>query len=331
MRRSILLSFAVVVGALTAAAMPAHAGHLSSGEAARLLHAAVAGPAALPTDSPVPTPRPVFSLRLPPDVFLPRDASPDTDRATAASPTPSLFAGLTMLAQQTAAGGGAAQAGVPTPHAVTSQTTTADAQKASFMKVLQYSVQLIFYEHVMRVAAQPFTRAELKGPFWRDYIRSVKMPTQWGDGDSWEVNYIGHSLHGSAGVRLWLAQREPDYIGKGNKHYWKSIGRAFLFGTLFSLQFEIGPLSEASIGNVGLHEGRSGWVDHVVTPIGSVLWTMYEDTVDKYVLTWIDKHVPFVIAKAAARMILCPAWMLANVGMNRVPWDRPGRPITFGK
>jgi hypothetical protein len=69
-------------------------------------------------------------------------------------------------------------------------------------------LQLIFCKrHAGRV--QPFTRAELKGPFWKDYYRSVKMPQQWGDGDSWQVNYIGHSMHGSAGVRLWLAQREP--------------------------------------------------------------------------------------------------------------------------
>jgi hypothetical protein len=202
-------------------------------------------------------------------------------------------------------------------------------KKASFMKVLQYSVQLIFYEHVMRVAVQPFTRAELDGPFWRDYINSVKMPKKWGDLDSWEVNYIGHSMAGSSGVRLWLVQREPNHLGNGNKHYWKAMFRGFLFSILFSEQFEIGPLSEASIGNVGLREGRTGWTDHIVTPFGAVLWTMYEDAVDKWVLTWIEKHVPLNMAKVAARLILCPGWMLANIGMNRLPWDRPGRPLSF--
>jgi hypothetical protein len=225
----------------------------------------------------------------------------------------------------------ASEGQVPRPGAVPPALQVDSPERAGFMRVLRYSLQLIFYEHVMRVAVQPFTRAELDGPFWRDYIKSVKMPKQWGDGDSWEVNYIGHSMHGSAGVRLWLDQREQDYQGNGKAHYWKAMGRAFLFGTLFSLQFEIGPLSEASIGNVGLREGRTGWVDHVVTPIGSVVWTMYEDAVDKYVLTWIEKHVPFNMAKVAARMILCPAWMLANVGQNRLPWARANRPLTFVK
>ena len=224
------------------------------------------------------------------------------------------------------------QAGVPTPQGTAAKPPGEEPfQKARFTKVLQYSIQLIFYEHVMRVAVQPFTRAELKGPFWRDYLNSVKIPKQWNDGDSWEVNYIGHSMHGSAGVRLWLSQREPDYQGNGKKKYWAAMTRAFLFGALFSEQFEIGPLSEAAIGNVGLREGRTGWVDHIITPFGSVAWTMYEDAVDKYVIQFIEKHVPFVMAKAAARMILCPAWMLANVGQNRVPWDRPGRPLAFGR
>jgi len=291
MRFALCLSMVWVSALGLASPSPALANGVLWGQAAGLVQDALAT-----TAPPQPDP-PVLNLRLPRDLFLPREPAP--------------------------------QGAVPTPHAKAQPQALADFKPAPFMKVLQYSVQLIFYEHVMRVAVQPFTRAELKGPFWKDYIRSVKMPKQWNDGDSWEVNYIGHSMHGSAGVRLWLAQREPLHMQRGKKGYWGALGRAALFGALFSEQFEIGPLSEASIGNVGLHEGRTGWVDHVITPVGSVVWTMYEDAVDKYVLTFIEKHVPFVIAKAAARMILCPAWMLANVGMNRVPWDRDGRPITF--
>ena len=223
------------------------------------------------------------------------------------------------------------QGQIPPPRPQAARPPLPDVKPASFTKMLQYSLQLIFYEHVMRIATQPFTRAELEGPFWLDYHRSVKMPQQWDDGDSWEVNYIGHSMHGSAGVRLWLAQREPLHMERKGKEYWKAMGRAGLFGLLFSEQFEIGPMSEASIGNVGMHPGRTGWVDHVITPLGSIGWTMYEDAMDKYVLTWVEKHVPFAIAKAAARMIACPAWMMANIGMNRVPWSRDNRPLTFGK
>ena len=149
------------------------------------------------------------------------------------------------------------QGAVPTPQTKPSDQPSPEFRKAKFSKVLQYSIQLIFYKHVMRVTVQPFTRAELDGPFWKDYMRSVKMPKKWGDGDSWEVNYLGHSMSGSSGVRLWLNQREPEYHAHGKKEYWKAMGRAFLFSILYSEQFEIGPLSEASIGNVGLRRQRS--------------------------------------------------------------------------
>jgi len=199
---------------------------------------------------------------------------------------------------------------------------------ARISKVVQYALELTFYEHVMRVAAQNFTRQELKGPFFEDWFDSVHVPHKWNDGDSWEVNYLGHAIHGSAAARIWLDQREPKPTSKSQ--YFKSLSHAFLFSLLFSVQYEIGPLSEASIGNVGIHTQDTGWVDHVWTPCGAVAWAMAEDGIDKYFLTWVDKHVPFLMARAAARMILNPGRMLANVSMNRTPWYRADRNIGAG-
>jgi hypothetical protein len=221
-----------------------------------------------------------------------------------------------------------AQGGAPTPHAISADQSTVTFKPTKFLTVLRYSLQLTFYEHVMRVAAQDFTRQELGGPFFRDWFDSVHMPKKWGDLDSWQVNYLGHAIHGSAATRIWLDQREPKPTSKSQ--YLKSYGRAFLFTIVFSEQYEIGPMSEASIGNVGLREGRTGWVDHIWTPIGGVLWAMAEDAIDKYFLAFVDEHVPFVMARAAARMILNPGRMLANVGQNRTPWSRPDRPLTAG-
>jgi len=199
---------------------------------------------------------------------------------------------------------------------------------AKISKVLLYGLELTFYEHVMRVAAQNFTRSELKGPFFEDWFDSVHVPHKWNDGDSWQVNYLGHAIHGAAAVRIWMDQREPKATSKGQ--YLKSMSHAFLFSVLFSVQYEIGPLSEASIGNVGIHTADTGWVDHIWTPCGAVLWAMAEDGIDKYALTWVDKHVPFLMARAAARMILNPGRMLANVSMNRTPWYRADRNIGAG-
>lgn len=190
-------------------------------------------------------------------------------------------------------------------------------------RMIYFALQLTFYKHVMSVATQDFTRKELKGKFWREYVDSLHLPQRWGDKDGWEVNYIGHAISGGAFTRIWMEHREPKATTKSQ--YFKSLGRAMIFTAIFSTQYEMGPLSEASISNIGLNPNDLGWTDYVWTPIGAVLWTMAEDAIDKYVLTYIDKHVPFVLAKAAARMILNPSRLLANIGMNRSPWSRTAR------
>lgn len=215
------------------------------------------------------------------------------------------------------------QGGVPTPHPTYANQSQQLFQPAKLTKVIQYGLQLTFYEHVMRVATQEFTRQQLKGPFWQDYINSVHVPEHWHDKDGWEVNYLGHAIHGGAFSRIWIEQREPKAETK--TQYLKQVGRAFIYTAIFSLQYEIGPMSEASIGNVGLNPNDDGWVDLIWTPCGSVLWTMAEDAIDKYGITWVEKHVPFMMAKAAARMIGNPSRMLANVSQNRTPWSRPDR------
>jgi hypothetical protein len=195
-------------------------------------------------------------------------------------------------------------------------------------KVFLYSLQLMSYEQLMRVATQADSRSELGGPFFKDWFDSVHLPRKWGDGDHWQVNYIGHAIHGAAAARIWLDHRERRATTKAE--YLRSMGRALVFTTIFSELFENGPISEASIGNVTRRAERTGWVDHVWTPVGGVLWAMAEDAIDKYVLAQIDKRVPSLLARAAARMILNPGRMLANVAQNRVPWHRRDRPIALG-
>ena len=194
---------------------------------------------------------------------------------------------------------------------------------AKISRVFVYALQMTFYEHVLRVLSQDFTRQQLKGKFWPEYFDSVHVPQKWGDKDHWQVNYIGHAISGGSFARIWMTQREPRTTTA--PQYFKALGRALIFTSICSIQYEMGPMSEASIGNVGLNPDDLGWNDYIWTPIGGVLWTMGEDAIDKYALTWIDKHVPFMMAKAAARMILNPSRMLANIGMNRTPWSRYDR------
>ena len=117
-------------------------------------------------------------------------------------------------------------------------------------------------EHGIRLLEQK-TRDELDGPFFRDYARSIKIPRTWEDGDGWPVNYLGHPAHGAAAGFIWLDHEDGAHDPRlgFSKEYRASRGRATAWAAVYSLQFEFGPLSEASIGNVGMHPSteKDGW------------------------------------------------------------------------
>jgi hypothetical protein len=191
------------------------------------------------------------------------------------------------------------------------------------------SLRLLMMEHTTRVAFQAKTRRELGGPFFKDYMRSVKIPDTWGDGDGWAVNYVGHPIHGAAAGFIWLdhedGAHDPD-LGF-SKAYWASRGRAAAWAAGYSLQFEFGPFSEASIGNVGLRHGTTGWVDHVVTPAGALAFMVAEDALDRYLLVRIESWTGNRFLRAAARVALNPSRALSNGAQGRVPWSRPVRSL----
>jgi hypothetical protein len=99
------------------------------------------------------------------------------------------------------------------------------------------------------------------------------------------------------------------------------------FAASYSLQFEIGPLSEASIGNVGMRPETTGWVDHVITPVGAFGFIVAEDAVDKYFVQWVEQHTSNPLARAALRILFNPGRALANGASGRTPWYRADRPL----
>jgi hypothetical protein len=189
------------------------------------------------------------------------------------------------------------------------------------------SFRLLMLEHSTRIAFQQKTRRELVGPFFGDYLRSVRMPQTWNDGDSWGVNYIGHPIHGAAAGYIWLdhedGTHDPD-IGF-SKEYWTSRARATAWAAVYSVQFEFGPFSEASIGNVGLRPNTTGWVDHVVTPVGALGFMVAEDALDRYLVVKIESWTGNRLLRALARTALNPSRTLSNTAQGRAPWWRPAR------
>jgi hypothetical protein len=191
------------------------------------------------------------------------------------------------------------------------------------------SLRLLLLEHSTRIAFQAKTRRELGGPFFGDYVRSVKFPKTWEDGDTWPINYIGHPIHGAAAGFVWLDHEDGAHdptLGFSNE-YWASRGRAVAWAAGYSLQFEIGLLSEASIGNVGLRPETTGCVDHVVTPVGALGFMVAEDALDRYFITKVEAWTKNRVVRVLARTSLNPSRTLSNAAQGRAPWFRAVRPL----
>jgi hypothetical protein len=192
------------------------------------------------------------------------------------------------------------------------------------------SLQLLMFEHGIRIALQPKTRHELGGPFIADYRRSVRWPGQWGDTDGWLVNYWGHPIHGAAAGLIWLDHGpHREQMPAAGSRYWSSRARAAAFSAVYSLQFEIGLLSEASIGNVGMRPETTGWVDHVVTPVGAFGLMVAEDMLDHYLVESFERRASNRVLRATLRIALNPSRAMANMAQSRMPWSRPGRPLDW--
>lgn len=199
---------------------------------------------------------------------------------------------------------------------------------STWKPALEDSLRLLLIEHGTRMM-QPSVRRNLEGPFVRDYRMSLRVPTTWDDGDSWVVNYIGHPVQGSAAARIWLdnlpAGRRSDVLT--SRQYWANLGVATAWSTGYSLQFEFGPLSEASIGNVGLDPRDTGWTDHVVTPLGGMALTVAEDALDRYLISYLERRTSSRLVTIAVRILFNPGRSLALGAEGRVPWVRDNRPL----
>lgn len=197
-----------------------------------------------------------------------------------------------------------------------------------------YRQSLLFLaiEHGFRVGTQSDTRASLKGPFFNDYVRSVKGLRGWSDGDPFLTNYIGHGMMGAATGFMWLHNnpRSFDPNLKLNRSYFKHRLRAMAFSAVYSTQFELGPISEASIGNVGIKPGKAShhpmaYTDLVVTPAFGTAWIIGEDTLDKYLIRLIERKTSNRFIRIIARSWVNPSRSFANMLRGKWFWYRDDR------
>lgn len=199
-----------------------------------------------------------------------------------------------------------------------------DGTHVQWGSLLKQSSLFLGVEHGFRLATEPATREGSRGSFFRGYVDSIRNLRGWGDGDEFYVNYVGHPLHGAVAGNIWL-QNDPEYRGtpfSNDRHYWRGRFRAMAFSWLYSTQFEIGPISEASIGKIQSRMPQVGFVDHVVTPVLGTGWLIAEDWLDKKIIVPFENRFENRWARLFLRGGLNPSRSMANLIAGKVPWHR---------
>ncbi len=184
-------------------------------------------------------------------------------------------------------------------------------------------------EHGFRLT-QAKTRRSLNGPFFQDWKESIAGVQGWDDGDSVFTNYVAHPMQGAV---AGFIQIQNDTRGRSAEFsrsttYWNSRLRALGWSAIYSTQFELGAVSEATIGNVGKKKGTSGYVDLVMTPTGGLGMIVLEDVLDKYLLKKLELRTDSIRKRRFFRIVFNPQRSLANFLRGKVPWHRDARPIS---
>ncbi len=195
--------------------------------------------------------------------------------------------------------------------------------------LLRQSAVFLGIEHGFRFATEAGTRDGLNdGGFFSGYASSVANLHGWADGDPFIVNYVGHPMQGSVSGDIWI-QNDPRYrtaeFGR-NRRYWISSLRAAAFAWAYSEQFEIGPISEASLGHVQHYFPQQGYVDHVITPVVGFGWMVAEDFLDRHIVKRIEARTRNRWIRMIARGGFNPSRSFANCIAFREPWHRDTRP-----
>lgn len=199
--------------------------------------------------------------------------------------------------------------------------------------VANVGLQSLFFLGIMhswRLALEPDTRAALNGKFFPDYWNAITQLRGWTDGDGLLTNYVGHPMMGAISGRI-LLQNQPgkrELQPSWDSKYVKSRLAAFGYSFAFSLQFEVGLISEGTIGNATPNQYSAhpfSYVDLVITPTLGTAWTVGEDLLDKFLIQKIERHTDNRTAIIAARGLLNPSRAFSNLLRFKKPWYRDDR------
>jgi hypothetical protein len=206
-------------------------------------------------------------------------------------------------------------------------------EKFHWKSALAQSMAFLAFQHSFRMTQEKTRDGLHGGPFFRDWGQSIKNIRTWRDGDNFVTNYIGHPMQGSFTGRIFVnnSDRAKKQEFGSSKEYWRSRAKALLWSAVWSTQFEIGPVSEATIGRVGLTRENGyctmAYVDLVITPVMGTAFLVGEDAIDKYFLkNWVEKSNNKFKIKLL-RSFATPTTSIANLIRLKPPWKRDNRPL----
>ena len=185
--------------------------------------------------------------------------------------------------------------------------------------------------HTFNLATEAGTRDALNGPWFNDYMHSVSELRGWSDSDKFMAPYVGHPIEGSV-FGFIERQNDPNYrlVQWGDsREYWVSMLRSMAYAAVWHTQWKIGPVSEASIGNVMLH-ASPGFITLVDTPTLGFCTMLAEDAADRYLIMGLENRTDNRVIIILARSFLNPGRTFANMMAFRAPWVRDTRLNLFG-
>ncbi len=185
--------------------------------------------------------------------------------------------------------------------------------------------------HAFNLLSEAGTRDAMTGPWVKNYLDSVRELRGWSDGDKFVSPYIGHTIEGGIFGYIWR-QNSPKYRdvqwGDG-RDYYMGLLKAMAYSAVWHTQWKIGPVSEASIGNVMLH-ASPGFITLTDTPTLGAIDMIAEDAADRYIIIGLENRTANPLILGLARCFLNPSRAFANVMAFRKPWTRPLRPGLLG-
>jgi len=199
----------------------------------------------------------------------------------------------------------------------------------AWSKILSQSGLFLALQGGVRVIYEDETRRDMDGPFFKDYFKSLRGLHGWDDGDPFSVNYLGHPWMGAVAGRIFV-QNDPkgkEFSFSNDGIYWKSRLKALGWSAAYSATFELSPMGEAALGNIGGDPWPDGLTYHdlVITPTVGTGVLITEDLADRYIVHWLERRATSVPLMAATRSFLNPARSMANLMRFKWPWYRDGR------